>query len=966
MRRNFFILSIFGTLILVFFINDTIAQTSGSITGKVTDAQTGEILPGATIFIKDTQNGTTSDIYGEYFLIIPTGNRIVEVRFIGYRTITQQVNVELGTINEINFKLESEAFIGKEIVITAQALGQQAAINQQIQSKSIVTIVSKDRIESLPDQNAAESVGRLAGVSIRREGGEGQQVVVRGLSPRFNSITLNGVRIPSSSAQDRSFDLSTISTDALQGIELYKSWTPNLDGDAIGGTINFVTKKADEGWHGKFRYLHGYNGQQDEFGQHRVNVDLSNRFFQNKFGVLLSGNFQRADRSQDQLDIDFNTRGFDPDNQGNEQITIDDVNLQDRLETRDRFGGNIALDYTFDRGDIRFFSNYSQTNRDRVRRRRRFRPNTNRQEYDFRDRQEENLLLANTLSLDYTFQNALKLNSTVSVSQTEIRLPFDNQARFRENSAFEVLPEVPTVEDVLNQAQNDLGDTFFQSARSDQDNIDFTRITADLNLEYPVKISEKISLKLKGGGKIRLDDRTRDVQRIQANFNTLQEIAEQNPGDLVINDNQILIESFLGDFVAQDFLEGDFFLGPGSGQVNGGHLSRAALNQFFADNRSFYRRDAFVDGGDYESEEQVYAGYFLGDFRIGKKLNIQAGFRNETTRLDFTGFSVSGSASSTEIELTDDPNILLNDSSNARTYTEWLPAVNVKYQVNNWMDVRAAVTKTLSRPSFINLIPFERIDQDNDQLERGNFFLQHQISWNYDLFVSLYNKFGLLTVGGFLKRIDDVDFIRESITSPITPNLDEAFVGFTLTEPVNTSRTSEVMGIEIDLQLNLASLPTPWNGILVSANASFIESTTFFTRSEIVFNPTRTEDILLEGRFPGQPGETYNFSLGYERKGFSGRFSIIHQSDAFGFGGEAGDRPGGLVAEIRTDNQLNPSTGRTTRLDLSITQKVMKNYTVFFNANNITNQEETIFISAGESERQVFGATFDLGLQYKF
>ena len=80
---------------------------------------------------------------------------------------------------------------GSEVLVTAQAKGQMDAINKQLNAKSLVNIISSDRIQELPDANAAETVARVPGVSIRREGGEGNKVVIRGLSPKYNNVTVN-------------------------------------------------------------------------------------------------------------------------------------------------------------------------------------------------------------------------------------------------------------------------------------------------------------------------------------------------------------------------------------------------------------------------------------------------------------------------------------------------------------------------------------------------------------------------------------------------------------------------------------------------------------------------------------------------------------------------------------------------------------------------------------------------------
>ncbi|MEM9298413.1 MAG: TonB-dependent receptor [Bacteroidota bacterium] len=954
------------------FATDVSAQTAGAVTGKITDSQTGEELPGTTVRLKGTSKGAVTDIYGEYLITIPVGEQVLTFNFLGYAMQEITVNVVAGTFTELNVQMQPDVLQMEEIVVTGQALGQMAAINQQINAKSIVNVVSKDKIESLPDQNAAESVGRLPGISIRREGGEGQQVVVRGLSPRFNAITINGERIPSSSAVDRSFDLSTLSADALQGIEVYKSWTPNLEGDAIGGTVNFITKKAQSGWSGSIRYLHGYNGQQDELGQHRINGDIGNRFLKDKLGVILSGNFQRADRSQDRISRDF--QSVEVIGGAQEALGFVNINLEDRLETRDRFGGTVSLDYTLDKGEIRLFSNFSQTNRDQLRRRRRYRWDSRRQEYEIIAEQTENSLLANTLSGNYLLFSKLELLWSGSYSQTRIRTPFNNSLRFRQNSAYNIDPSIliPSEEQILEFASNDLSETFLQRGLSDEDDIDFDRITGQIDMKYPVSFGDQIKGTIQGGGKVRLDNRTRDLRRFQARPSTLVTIAQDNPDAFIVRDDEILIENFFGDFVAADFYDGEYFLGPGSGRVNGGHLDENIANDFLATYLPSYQRNLFADAGDYEVEENITSFYAMIDFNIASKLNILMGIRNETTDLTYTGFEVTASASEAEVDLGDDPLVFLAENKRSRNYSEWLPAVNLKYNVNSWFDIRAAVTKTLSRPNFQFLVPFVRTNKDQQELERGNFDLQHQTSWNYDLFLSFYNKFGLLTIGGFLKQIDNIDFIRTSVVTSITPNTTPDVNGFDLIQPENAVGITDVQGIEIDFQANLTSLPSPWNGVVFSANATFIDSETFYPVVTQARNPIRPVLGVREGSLVGQPDEVYNVSLGYERGGFSGRVSMIHQANVFGIlGNNQGDELGGLNSEIDNNAQLDRFTGRTTRLDLSFSQKVRKNLKVIFNANNITNQRETAFISDRELsngliEGQIFGMTLDLGLQYKF
>ena len=225
----------FSILILLTYLTTGLDAATGVVLGRVTDAENGETLPGANVVIKGTHVGATTDYDGNYRITnAPIGQQSLVFSFIGYAEKELPVAVNPGSAVEINATLQISAILGEELVVTAQLQGQAAAINQQISSNTIVNVVSQEKIRKFPDQNAAESVGRLSGVAVQRDAGEGTKVVVRGLSPKFSSITVNGERIPSTDEEDRSVDLSMISSDALAGIEVFKSLTPDRDGDAIG------------------------------------------------------------------------------------------------------------------------------------------------------------------------------------------------------------------------------------------------------------------------------------------------------------------------------------------------------------------------------------------------------------------------------------------------------------------------------------------------------------------------------------------------------------------------------------------------------------------------------------------------------------------------------------------------------------------------------------------------------------
>ncbi|MEN0050912.1 MAG: carboxypeptidase-like regulatory domain-containing protein, partial [Bacteroidota bacterium] len=201
MKRLVIVLSV-----ILFWSTHLLSQST--IIGKVMDGE-GVTLPGANIYLRGNNVGTVTDIDGEYALTnVPLGTQIIVISYLGFETVEQSVEVGENKVNRLNVRLAPAAILSKEVVITGQALGQAKAINQQLNAESIANIVSADRIQELPDVNAAEAIGRLPGISLNRSGGEGQKVVIRGMEPKFAAITVNGVNLPSNSGSDRSVDLS--------------------------------------------------------------------------------------------------------------------------------------------------------------------------------------------------------------------------------------------------------------------------------------------------------------------------------------------------------------------------------------------------------------------------------------------------------------------------------------------------------------------------------------------------------------------------------------------------------------------------------------------------------------------------------------------------------------------------------------------------------------------------------------
>lgn len=924
------------------------AQKTGNISGKVTEASSNNTLAYASIIVKDKGMGVNSDVEGRFRLFnVPAGKQTIRVSYLGYETQEIEVEVKEGETVVLDVKLEMQMISTEEVIISVQLQGQQAAINQQLNSNTIVNVISKEKIEELPDQNAAETVGRLAGIAVQRDAGEGTKVVVRGLSPRFNSITVNGERIPSTDAVDRSVDLSMISTDALEGIEVYKALRPDMDGDAVGGTVNFTIKKAPDEFKGSAKLQVGYNDQASEFGQYRGSASLSNRFFNKKLGVILTGNIQRANRSSHILDADYSQNGED--NDGRAIIGVSNLNLIDRNEIRYRYGGSLTLDYSLKNGFIVLSSFIGGLDRNETRWRRRYRVAASYQEIDTRYREINTLLSSNTLNGEHNFKFLKsKLTWRTSYGLTNRNTPYLRNARFRELGAFNAdLEENKGPEFIPLGAKSNLENTWFKDAYADTDQIDDRNMTAQIDYQIPVKAGNWLEGFVKFGGKYRQNDRARDLTRRWTAFGGINDIIDDFPDRFILDgENRINISTFSSKDTEPNFLKGQYDLGV--------KLDTEALNEFSEIYSDYYVLDNTFDLEDYEAGEKITAAYAMTELTFGKRLMILPGVRMERTKNNYR--SIFGTPTVNPDGTSPAGLLGLIDTVGTREYTEVLPMFHIQYKATDWFDVRLAATRSLARPNYYNLVPWQQINYNQSELNRGNPELRHTKVWNYDAFFSFYNKFGLFTIGGFYKELIDIDYIRVSRIQESGP-----FRGFQYTRPVNGEFKATVVGLEIDLQTNLRFLPSPFNGILLGANYTYVSSKTFFPLLEI--GPRSTEppyrpiiiDTTRQARFPGQADHIVNVSIGYEKKGFSGRVSMVYQGITLG--------------TIGTREELDGYTDEFIRWDLIMKQKFGKSgFTLILNVNNISDTPERTFLGTNTfiTQEEFFGWTGDIGVQYRF
>ncbi len=952
MKKNLLFALIISCFTL--FNNDILAQSSGVVYGTVVE-ESGSTLPGATIFIKGTTIGTTTDPYGKYILTdVPAGQDTLVYSYVGYESKTIVLGITGGEEIQKDVILKPMQIGLSEVVISGQLLGQQKAINQQLNSDALVNVVSENKIQELPDANAAEAIGRISGVAIQRNAGEGQKIMLRGLSPKFTAITINGSKMPSNSTTDRSVDLSMISPELLAGIEVYKSPTSDMDGDAVGGTVNLIIKKAVDRTIGAIRLDGGYNSFANSFKNYRGTANFSKRFFNKKLGLIVQGNMEQIDRSNNLLGTSFTTEG--------DELYYKDFRLSDIVETRKRMGGSINLDYNIKSGNISFYTFYSKTKRDIYSQSERYSP---REYNDVRYYNKETNIDLDILSFAFRGDHnigKLMLDWNLSTSITNNDNPINAEMVFRDINAYANTSITDNnFDEWISEANKDYSESRLRESSAATNKVNEKYYSGFLNLKYPFKINDKISGFFKGGGKYSVLDRTNEYDfnyepKYYLGGPILSDAVARYPNQVFYTTNGLLAtKSFFTDYtpVNSSVFDNDY---PFNLNFNRGYT-----HDWYNAQKDYYYHDRRKDVKDYTAYETIGAAYLMAKINLGKKLTLIAGVRMEHSDNKYGGrySALSGSYGETGN---------VKDTTTYQKYTDYLPNFHLVYKPVSWIMIKAAAVKTIARPNFNYVSPSTLIDINRNTILAGNPNLKHMETWNYDLNVSLFNtKFGLLSIGGFYKDAKNIfyivqdyflasDSIAEALGFPGRKN-------FYLTT-YNNSPEAQVYGFEVDLQTNLKMLPSPFNGIVLNANFSrlFSKSTKYwYTTVDTTYRDPVTGIIVTESyvvpkqrsiTIPGQVPFILNLSVGYDYKGFSGRISGMFQ--------------GSYLKIPGTQEIQDVYSWKFWRWDASFSQKINKHLKVFLNFTNLNNQREEAYINKNVNNPyriQEYGMIIFLGLK---
>ena len=1018
-------------LITFCFATFVVAQGSVTVRGKVSDKQSNDPLPGANVEVKGTNIGASTDLDGVFIIHnVPSGMQSFVVSYIGYTTATVEVDLpESGTFDQ-SFVLSASYVEGEEIVVTEQAQGQLAAINQQLASDKIANIVSEQRIQQLPDFNAASAISRLPGISTTQSSGEDNKVVIRGLSPKYNSIEVEGIKLSATGSSqiglssnpelasqnvsnDRSVDLTMVSPYMIRTIAVYKSLTPDMNANAIGGTVNMELREAPTGLHTNVLFQQGFTAKSNAYDNYRAVLSGSRRFLNDKLGVYALFNAESYDRDADNLDASYGIASSEIDPaSGFRPMQVNRVTFNRHVETRQRFGGNLIMDYAIPNGSFKFVNMFARLNSDFTDHRQNIRYDSGRMEWQLREGENVTDQQLHSLKLDYDLGF---LSADISASYTASSNVLDNSLRINFNQT-DALRDAdgnslagqprdnwkPDDERLLARLTNFQGLEAVVLRSGDLLSNDYQeeKFSYKADFQMPFKLGNNANGFFKFGGQIYNQSNTTDqetpylsfgggggiddsddiqpsmIRGIRDQFGLVTDEQGNFTGELFVNPDGELLDAFLDDEFGRVFYASDpDFLNNILDYIVGNPLFDASNSQ-----ASTGAQGGWYDGpyqrltNDYEYKEDYYAAYGMTNFNF-LDFTVIGGARFEKVESEYFAYNAR--------DQRNPQGQVMYDTTDFKDNDFVLPMGQIKYAPFDWMDVRYAYTQTLARPDYQQISPKFTITQGNS-IYTGNPELVPAKAYNHDISFSFYgNKLGLLTIGGFYKtienfvynasyRLDAADgagidtlsnyqIIRDGALA-VTPVLSGGRSTATVFRPLNNPFDATVKGLEFDFQHNFWYAPGFLDKMVLGINYARISSEAEYPFFGIRQIPgTRPPQFALvdsssSGRLIDQPNHILNAYVGYDYKGFSSRLSFLFQDNS-------ARRNGGQFPE-------NDSfTKEYFRIDFSARQLLpFFNSELFLDVSNLNDENNRSIQRSTEGfiGIQNYGLTANLGFRFKY
>lgn len=910
----------------------------GTIKGRILDTS-NQTLPGATIYIDSLHTGVVSDINGFYTLTnIAPGTYKVKVSYVGYSPVEMTITVPEGKTVESDVMLNDGVKL-REVVVGGAFNGQRRALSSQKNAMGIVNVVSADQVGKFPDSNIGDALKRISGINVQYDQGEARFGQVRGTSADLSSVTINGNRIPSAEGDTRNVQLDLIPADMVQTIEVNKVVTADMDADAIGGSINLVTKNTPSKRMFNATAGSGYNAVSKK-AQLNLGLTYGDRFFNDKLGLMFSGSYQNAPGGSDNAEFEYDV--------DDGSVVMKEAQMRQYYVTRERQSYSLALDYKFNADHkISFKGIYNRRNDWENRYRVVYK------DLDESDPSEQSIELQTKGGADDTRNARLERQQTMDFTldgehNLGGRLLMDWAASFSRASEdrpneryFGLKMDNNTGENLINTFRGIGGRAPYSTIAIpglDNEGWELDELTNSnqsiyenewkfrLNFELPL-MKGLYGNTLRFGGKYTNKEKDRETTMYKYDGEDVNDNPIFNDGGAWREHGSSQIRK--GFMVGDNYPEGTHF-------VSKKYLGSINFNSMQGE------PDYEEMSGNYHAKEEITSAYLRFDQKLGQKLDLMLGLRMEHTALNYRGLNWV---------VDEDENESLESTGNRKnSYTNWLPSVLLKYDVNDDLKLRASFTETLSRPKYSALIPSVNYNRADEEATIGNPNLKPTTSYNFDLSAEYYFKsVGLVSVGLFYKSINNVivDEVWKGMDSqlPITGTYD-----YEISKPIN-AYDADLFGVEVAYQRDF--------GFITPA----LKCLGFYGNYTYTANKTKNHHfehrVLEDGEdvdMIGSPEHTANASLFFEKWGFNLRLSYNFAS--------------AFVDEMGEVAQLDRYYDKVNYLDLNASYTFGKRFktTIYADVTNLLNQPLRYYQGTKDRTAQVeyYGVRFNAGIKVSF
>ncbi len=913
-------------LMLLLFITNIIVAQTGSVSGIVRD-ETGT-LPGATVLVKGTSIGLSTDFDG-YFQLnnIPVGQQVLIVDFIGYNKkeitvdIKENENLNLNEINVTQMSLQLS-----EVLITGNYTPSQArALNIKKTSLGIMEVLAADAIGKLPDRNAAEAVQRIQGVSIERDQGEGRYVIVRGTPLAWNSTLLNGNRMPSSEGTSndsggRTSPLDIFPSEMIQYVQLSKALTPDMEGDAIGGSVNFITKTAPNRTTLNINVGYGHNDQAGKPIQ-SASIFYGDKTNNGKFGFLVAGSYWNRNWGTDNYETEYDETNF----------AIRSLELRDYIGKRTTYGLNLGMEYNInDNNKLYARGMYTDFQDDEMAVEHIF--GIADEEFTLRRRRGITGITLKGGEIGGNFKAGTKLNIDLKLAQYATEMdardlpnttrsgdPVYQMAMFTQPMTYSGLASDGNKYLDIDAVSGYIGDP--------SDNIQPNPATAispsslKLDMLYGFIIA---SYERDNNAQIDFKYDLSENLKLKTGYKYKQKYLERGaPSYIDINmpEYGLGVNLTMADLQTVSFpSNGGFLSETGTPYTNllQDPITFKELDRLFGDEfqeNQFYEitndeENPSSAPGFYTGYETTNAAYLMAEYDFNSKLILLGGFRYEHVKIEYDGHSVI-----TEDNEGDTVESIV-EVSNSNNFGSFLPMIHLKYTAKENLNFRAAYTKTYARANFSDLNPTESKNLIFNTISRGNINLKPTYSNNFDVMGEYYfDNVGIISGGVFYKDISNVIYTARTIA-----NVDgEQFDAY---QPEN-SENGQLLGFEAGFSRRFGDNAGVLKGFGIEGNYTFTDSEMDVPEYSLDNNNNIVVSTKTE-KLPNQSANIFNAGIFYENSKLSVKL--------------AGNYKGKSLAVVQGNPENYRWYDKNFTLDISASYNLTNKIKIYSEINNITNE----------------------------